>query len=389
MQFAAIPGYDRQKANLSQMVREDRLPHALILAGPEGNGKLALALALAQFVLCRNPSESDSCGACPSCSKANRYIHPDIHFSFPTIGSNVVSDMHLPEWREALNYSPWLSKNFWATALAGEKEGGNKQLNLNKEECNKIIQKLSFKSFESGYKVLIQWLPEHLGNEGNRLLKLIEEPPEKTLIIFVTEQTDQILPTLISRCQLIKVPAFSYEIIYQYLKDKLGVAESEAQTIAFMADGNLFEAMQIAEARTSDEARAFLEWLRACYKGIPAGMIHQVEEICTGSKEAQKQFLFYGIHFFGEVLKQKYAKDLAVQLNAEAAKTAENLAGLLEVDQIDRILQLFNDRFFYLERNANEKLLFLDLSIKVKKVFRKENFADIFEQPLMGLLNIK
>lgn len=389
MQFSDIPGYARQKSNLTQMVQGDKMPHALLFAGPEGNGKLALALALAQLVLCRNRTAHDSCGSCPSCSKATRYIHPDIHFSFPTIGSNVVSDMHLPQWREALIHAPWLSKNYWAMALAGEKEGGNKQLNINKEECSKIIQKLSFKSFESGYKILIQWLPEHLGNEANRLLKMIEEPPEKTLIIFVTEQTDQILPTLISRCQLVKIPAFGYEELRDYLTSNLGIESNEAQTIAFMSDGNLFEAMRIAESRNTDEAKEFLEWLRSCYKGIPKGMMDQVDSICTGTKEAQKQFLYYGIHFFGEILKQKYAETLPVQLNEEATKTAQNLAGMLDIDQIDRILQLFNDRFFYLERNANEKLLFLDLSIKVKKVFKKEDFTDIFEKPLPGLQYIK
>jgi DNA polymerase-3 subunit delta' len=389
MQFSTIPGYARQILNLTQMVQEDRLPHALLLAGPEGNGKLAIALALAQYVLCRNKSDHDSCGTCPSCSKATRFIHPDIHFSFPVIGANVVSDMHLPEWRQALGHSVWMSRHYWATALAGDKEGGNKQLNINKEECNKIIQKLSFKSFESGYKILIQWLPEHLGNEGNRLLKLIEEPPAKTLIIFVAEQTEQILPTLLSRCQLVKVPAFGYEEIWRYLSEQQGVSESEAQTLAFMSDGNLFDAIQMSETRTTDEAGLFLDWLRTCYKGVVKGMLEQVEVLCEGSKEAQKQFLFYGIHFFGETLKQKLSKSLHVQLHAEAAKTAENLAGILDVDQIDRMLQLLNDRFFYVERNANEKLLFLDLSIKMKKVFRREDFVDIFESPLPGVLNIK
>lgn len=389
MQFSTIPGYAKQKLNLTQLVQEERLPHALLLAGPEGSGKLALALALAQYVLCRNRTADDSCGTCPSCSKSTRFIHPDIHFSFPVIGSNVVSDMHLAEWRRALAYSVWMDKHYWAMALVGEKDSGNKQLNINKDECHKIIQKLSLKSFESGYKVLIQWLPEHLGNEANRLLKIIEEPPAKTLVIFVAEQTEQILPTLLSRCQLVKVPAFGHKEIGQYLSDKHGVPESEAETLAFMSEGNLFEAIQMAESRTTNEAGIFLEWLRTCYKGLVGNMLEQVDLLCESSKEAQKQFLFYGIHFFGEVLKQKYVKTLHLQLQVDAAKTAENLSGILDVEQIDRMLELLNDRFFYIERNANEKLLFLDLSIKMKKIFRREDFVDIFESPLPGVLNIK
>ena len=177
MHFNEVIGQQAVKDDLHQMVASDRLPHALLFLGPGGSGKLALALALAQHVLCEQPVSGEACGHCPECSKVERLIHPDLHFSFPTVGAGVTSDNFLPHWREAILENPYMDVNEWLQRIGAE----NKQGNINKQECVNIIHKLSLKTYKSNRKILIMWLPEYLGKEGNRLLKLIEEPPDQTL----------------------------------------------------------------------------------------------------------------------------------------------------------------------------------------------------------------
>ena len=208
MAFSNIIGQEKVKQMLHQMVHGDRLPHALLFLGPSGSGKLALALALAQYLLCENRQDSDSCGQCPSCSKSQRFIHPDLHFSFPSVGTNVTSDSFLPQWRKWMEENPYLTVNEWLQSIGAE----NRQGNINKEECAAIIRKLSLKIFEGSHKILVMWLPEYLGKEGNRLLKLIEEPPEDTIFILVAENQELILNTILSvsmNCSPLKaVPSF-------------------------------------------------------------------------------------------------------------------------------------------------------------------------------------
>ncbi|RMG84042.1 MAG: hypothetical protein D6714_08740, partial [Bacteroidetes bacterium] len=224
MLFNDVLGQQAAKDSLRQMAMSDRVAHALLFAGPGGSGSLSLALAFAQYLLCARPTPTDACGQCPHCLKAAKLIHPDIHFSFPTIGTNVKSDHFLPQWRQAMATNPYLSLNDWLQKIGAE----NKQGNINKEECLNIIRKMSLKTFESPRKVLIIWRPEFLGKEGNRLLKLIEEPPENTHFILVAEQPDQILNTILSRCQLFKIPALTDSDIVAGLRQWKHLDEEKA-----------------------------------------------------------------------------------------------------------------------------------------------------------------
>ena len=205
MQFNELIGLDRSIDRLRSMAQPGRMPHAMLLVGPEGSGKLPLALALAQYLLCEQRTDADACGQCSNCRKLQILQHPDLHFVFPVVGSKMTSDQYLVQWRAALAENPYLNVNDWLQSIGAE----NKQGNISKEECLAIVKKLSLKSFESRSKVMLIWLPEYLGKEGNRLLKIIEEPPVDTYFILVAQQTELILNTILSRCQLLKVDAFS------------------------------------------------------------------------------------------------------------------------------------------------------------------------------------
>ncbi|MCR9285955.1 MAG: hypothetical protein NXI23_01050 [Bacteroidetes bacterium] len=366
MQFNHVIGQSLVKKSLRQMVDGDRIPHALIFLGPAGCGKLALAMAFAQYLLCDNKAEGASCDKCANCIKASKLIHPDVHYSFPTIGTNVKSDQFLPEWRKAIDENPYLNVNDWLQRIGAE----NKQGNINKEECLNIIRKLSLKTFESKNKVLIMWLPEFLGKEGNRLLKLIEEPPENTNFILVAENSDLILNTIMSRCQIVKINQLSDEEVVEGLKSKKGISEEKAHSLAYLSDGNFNEALKLLEQDENDNANLFLEWMRKCYIGNGPDLVSWVEGFAKIGRENQKQFLRYGLHFMREYMTVKMTNNTVVRLRGKELQTANNLTKVIEFDQIEQIVQLFTDCSYYIERNANPKILFLDASIQLNQILK-------------------
>src|SRR5450432_3964513 len=220
MSFKNVIGQAAVKQRLVELVKGNRLSHALLFLGNEGSGALPLALAFAQYVVCEDRS-TDACCSCPSCIKAQRLIHPDIHYSYPVIpkkpGDKPVSTDYGAEWREFIGAE-------------------NKQGNITAQECADILRKLSLKSFESGYKILILWMPEYLGNEGNKLLKLIEEPPADTLFILVAENESLILPTIVSRTQLVKIPALETKDVEEALIDRNETAPGTARQVASVSE---------------------------------------------------------------------------------------------------------------------------------------------------------
>ncbi len=205
MQFKQIVGQDAIKQRLINSVKENRVSHAQLFLGPGGSGSLPLAVAYAQYLSCENKQDDDSCGECSSCRKYQKLMHPDLHFSYPFFAKHKddTALTFIEQWREAFTANPYLSLDTWRSYLDAE----NKQANINIAECHQIIKKLSFKPFESVYKILILWLPEYLDKEGNALLKIIEEPQPNTLFLLVAQNQDQILNTILSRMQLIKIPA--------------------------------------------------------------------------------------------------------------------------------------------------------------------------------------
>ena len=368
MNFEEVIGQSNKKSQLLQMAQSGRMPHALLLLGAQGSGKLALAIALAQYVLCENPGKKDACGNCNSCQKSARLIHPDLHFSFPTVGTNATSDLFLSQWRLAIENNPYLNLNQWLQEIGAE----NRQGNINKEECKNILRKLSLKTFEGSHKVLIIWLPEFLGKEGNRLLKIIEEPPENTVFILVAENQELILNTILSRCQLVQIHPLSDDEVIEGLTTKMGVSGERARSIAYLANGNLNDAYIFAEQKENDNARLFLDWMRKCYVGNGVELVKWVEGFASLGRENQKHFLRYALHFLREYMVLKLTSNENVRLRADELTSARNLTKVIELDQIDRIMELLNNGSYYIERNANPKVLFLDISIQLNQILKRK-----------------
>lgn len=366
MQFNQVIGQYRTKEALQQMIASDRMSHALLFLGAEGCGKLALALGFAQYVLCTDKQESDSCGKCSNCIKSAKLVHPDIHYSYPTVGSKAVSTNLLPEWRKTMEQNPYLNSNQWLQFIGAE----NKQGNITKDECVEIIKKLSLKIFEGSHKILIMWLPEYLGKEGNRLLKLIEEPPENTLFILVAENQELILNTILSRCQIVKINPLADEEVKNALIEKKGIGEEQAASIAHLAEGNLNEALSLLENTENDNAILFLEWMRLCYLGNGVNLMDWVDRFSKIGRENQKHFLKYGLHFMREYMLLKLTGVDNVRLLPKELKTAQNLTKIIELNQVEAITSLFNDCAYYVERNANPRILFLDASLQMNTILK-------------------
>jgi DNA polymerase-3 subunit delta' len=379
MQFSEVLGQHKLKRHLIDTFKAERTAHAQIFLGSEGSGQLALALAYAQYLQCENPGADDSCGQCNACRKVQKNIHPDLHFSYPTIGTGKISTDYVKEWREALaEYGPYLSLIQWLQKMGAE----NQQGNITKNECVDIIRKFSFKKVEGRYKMLILWMPEFLDKEGNRLLKLIEEPEPDTVFILVAERQEKILNTILSRCQLVKLAKVSDEDIVQKLIQQY--PENQARQIAFLCEGNYSKALQLSAEGTADNdfSMLFAEWLRACYQG-KENMVHWVEyfnsgkhptddskkAIGTGRKE-QLLFLHYGLYFIRELTQLKINPQAQTRLSAAEHKTAMGLLKLLSIAELDSMMQLFDDTMYFVERNANGKILFMDASIKIHRMFK-------------------
>ncbi len=360
---------------LRQLAAADRLPHAnLLLAGPGGGG-LAAALAIATLLLCENrqgEGQDSPCGQCKACRKTNGYVHPDLHFAFPTIGPKVVSDTFLPQWRKALQETPYQEANDWLQRLGAE----NKQGNITREDCANILRKLHLKIFEGRYKVMLIWLPEYLGNEGNRLLKMIEEPPERTIFLLVTERIELILNTILSRCQLTKLAPPTAEELSAGLVAR-GVSPVRAAAAARLADGNFNLALTLADSEAASHGPRFLAWMRACFLGSAARLTEWTDEFATLGRENQKHFLRYALHFWREFLVLSVSEGVAerVRLPADELESARKMLPLIDHEQLADITTLLSECSEYVERNANPKILFLDAGIRIHQIIRRPKSA--------------
>ncbi len=366
MQFKNIIGQTSAKTQLTNLIRSGRMPHSMLFVGPEGSGKLSLALAAAQYLLCKDQKEDDACGVCSNCVKASKRVHPDIHFSFPFVGSKMTSNNYLPEWRNALTENPYMNINQWLMLIGAE----NKQGNITALECQEIVKKLSLKSFEAEWKVLIIWRPEYLGKEGNRLLKLIEEPPEKTIFILVAENLEKILNTILSRCQLIKIPALDDEALSEGIQYVKQIPVEKAEAIMQLANGNFNEALTLADSAENDNKVMFLDWMRKCFKGDGPALLRWVEAFAKIGRENQKYFFQYALHFIREMLMIKMTSGQHIRLQENEKLTAERMAKIIGFNQIEQITDVFNDSIYFIERNAHPKILFMDTSLKMHEILK-------------------
>lgn len=362
--FKDVIGQAAVKQHLIELVHGNRLSHALLVLGQEGSGALPMALAFAQYVVCEQPGENDACGVCPTCVKTQRLMHPDIHYSYPVIpkkaGDKPVSTDYGAEWREFVAQYPYGNAYDWLQFIGAE----NKQGNITAQECNDIIHKLNLKSFESGYKVLIMWMPEYLGNEGNKLLKLIEEPPANTLFLLVAENESLILQTILSRTQLIKLPLPETADIERALIERAGVAAEQARQIAVLSEGNYHEALQLVRHAEDDWQGVLRDWLNAILKNGPIAQVKWIEEIGKSGRERQKQFLRYFNHLLEQAIRLRYIGD-GLPVPEGERDFALRLNKIADIGQQRAIIEELDRAAYYIERNAHAKMLFHALTIKL------------------------
>ena len=375
MNFAQIPGQTETKAKLIRSVREERVSHAQLFAGPEGCGGMALALAYARYISCENRTAIDSCGICKSCVKYEKMIHPDLHFVFPVIkgkkATDPVSDNYIEEWREFVRKSPYFSINDWFDSI----EVGNAQGMIFASEASEIIKKLSLKTFESEFKIMIIWLPEKMHQStSNKLLKMIEEPPDKTLFLLVSEEPDKVISTILSRCQLIKIPSFSDVDIEKYLIQRYGIPADKASDISRVSTGNIIRAIGLCE--NEDASLANLEFfkslMRHAWKRDIISIINWSEEMAVTGRENQKNFISFSLRLLREnlMLSLDQLKNRIVFLAGEEASFSGNFHPFINQTNIYPLTDEFNLVYSHIEANGNAKIIFLDLALKVTRLIR-------------------
>lgn len=377
MLFSSIPGLTETKGKLTAAIRDNHLAHALLLHGPEGSANLTMALALATYVNCQQPLEDDSCGSCHSCQKMAKLIHPDVSFTFPVPGKTKDDDRDddgksndiMGSWRKFALNTPYGNLQDWVAHNAF-----TRQLNISKGAAKNIIQTLSLKPFEGGYKIILIWCPELMHTAAaNSLLKILEEPPEKTLFLLVATQPDQLLITILSRTQKILVRSFTdHEIIEHLLSDDF-CSQETSQQIAPLADGSMREAYRLVDQVLDKNTSKFRDWMRICYNLDINAIVSQVDAFNEQDKEAQKTLLLTGLNTLRESLLKKGQLDQLMRTAPSDRKFIEDFGTkVLTEEKIIFMYQLLNEAHYHLERNANAKLLFADISFKAAKILRQK-----------------
>jgi DNA polymerase-3 subunit delta' len=397
MPFSNIIGQAGVKQHLAEMVQHNRISHALLFLGKEGSGALPLAIAFAQYIVCervngRSASSgpalftetpvsvtlpTDACMECAACQKAAKLVHPDIHFSYPVIpkksGDKPVSTDYITEWREFIAQLPYGNAYDWLQFIGAE----NKQGNITASECNDIIRKLSLKSFESEFKILVLWMPEYLGNEGNKLLKLIEEPPPNTLFILVAENESLVLPTILSRTQLVKIPALETPALVDSLVTRAGLNPEQAKQVALVAEGNYREALQLVKHADEDWQSLLREWLNSMLKTGPVAQVKWIEDISKMGRERQKQFLRYFNHLLEQAIRLQAIGEQGLHLPVNEHDFALRLNKIADFSQQEAIIAELDKATYYIERNCNAKMLFHALTIKLYHIIADRQVAHI------------
>ncbi len=369
MLFKDVVGQASLKNKLIQGIQNGRIPHAQLFLGKPGSGSLPLALAYAQYVSCINRGENDSCGECSSCRKYASLTHPDLHFSFP-YPSKVKDDLakdYIKEWRLALHENPYMDYEGWMKFRDAE----NKQGNIPIRELRAIIRSLSLKTFESEFKILILWLPEYMGNEGNVLLKIIEEPPQNTLFLLVGEKTDRILNTIISRTQPVRVPPILDEELSAYLQEKYELDEIHAKRFALMAHGDLNLAISLTQETENPYFSQFRTVIGICYTRKMGDAVKWAEGLSAQGRESLKGFLLYGIEVLrGIIIYSFHQKDGAwSKVEADFIRKFDELK--IPISHLEKIVKGIEDAIGGIERNGNAKMILTELTFTIAKNLRK------------------
>lgn len=367
MKFADVLGQSEIKKRLIQTVQEERISHAQLFFGPSGVGKLPLAIAYARFIMCENRGEEDACGVCPSCIKFTKLAHPDLHFSFPVVSSKEftkpVSDNYIEQWRSAVPENPYITENQWYEVLNAE----NKQGLISKAEAEAIQRKLSLKSYESEFKIMIIWLAEKMNaSAANSLLKLLEEPPDKTIFMLISESTDQILPTILSRTQMIRMTPLSSQSIIEGLRSNFPDAAALHEDAARRANGNYSTARQIIE---SDEVEnmhfeEFTFFMRQCYKREIIEINGWIEKMAGLGRERLKLYLSYGLRMIRENFILNLEQAEISYLSQKEGEFSQRFSAFIHQGNVYKLTEEFDLAIRHIEANGNPRLVLLDLAIQ-------------------------
>jgi DNA polymerase-3 subunit delta' len=374
MFFSDVIGQDEVKSKLINSVNSGRIPHAQLFFGPDGSGSLAMAIAYAQFVGCSNRSEHDSCGTCPSCRKMGKLMHPDLHFAFPvntskSIDKEPVSDDYIKEWREFVLSMPYFTSHQWYDFIGLE----NKQGLISKYESELIIRKLNLKSFESDYKFMVIWLPEKMNpTSANMLLKLLEEPPEKTLFLMVSEEPSQLLVTIASRTQPIKLSAIDVHSMSGALRSKFSLTEEEIQNACRLANGNFIKALEAINTTSENEFNFeyFISIMRFCYSRNFLEINNWVEEMSTIGRERLKNFFDYSIRLVRENFIMNLKNQDILYLTNKEAEFSKQFHPFINGANVIPIYNEISRASADIERNGYAKLVLFDFSLRIVKLIR-------------------
>ncbi len=367
MRFAELVGQKELATKLRKGATSGRIPHAQLFLGAEGSGNLALTFAYAQYVMCTNRSEADSCGVCASCRKVSSLTHPDLHFSFPYPANkgDFATELY-PEFRKAFIDNPYLNYEMWMENL----DATGKQGNIPVKECHAILKNLSLKPFESEYKVLIMWLPEYLGNAGNVLLKSLEEPSQKTLFLLVGENTEKIITTILSRVQLIRVPPILNEDLADKLVESYNMPKEDALRLAVMSTGNLVKAIELAANAENHYLEPLRAWLGFCYQKQLPKAFDWADNYSAGGREQLKGFFLYSLEIIRAVLVYPVIGSNN-GLNASETEFVAKFSSIINNNaKAELMYKWMNDAAYEVERNGSAKLIFADLSFKVARLLK-------------------
>lgn len=385
MQFSEIIGQQDIKNRFIRSVQEQRIPHAQLLRGPEGVGKLALAIAYAQYINCENRHETDSCGICPSCVKYQKLAHPDLHFVFPVIKpsnrTSVICDDYIADFRAAIVENPYLNVNEWYARISGDAKQGL----IYSNESEEIIRKLSLKTYESEYKIMIIWLPEKMHQHcANKLLKILEEPPEKTVFLLVSESPDQIITTILSRTQHVNIPKLTEnDIVLALLKNPdFELTQMDAVNISRISNGSILNAFSIISEGDENKQNfdRFVMIMRLAWQvgnrkdhGSLKTLKKWSDDMAASSigRERQKNFLSYSQRMIRENFILNLKNPELNYLTTFESEFSMKFSPYINERNVEDLMNEFSLAERHVEQNVNAKMIFFDLVLKVIMLLKR------------------
>ena len=367
MFFKDVIGQEEAKERLIREAKEGKIAHARLFCGPEGIGKLPLAIAYARYLSCNNPGEKDACGICPSCVKISKLAHPDLHFVFPVIkkkSKDTVSDDFIAEWRELLSHTPYFNLNIWLEEMGAE----NQQAQIYVKESDEIIRKLSLKSSQGGYKIMIIWLPEKMNVEcSNKLLKLLEEPPSQTIFLLVSEEPDMLLTTIQSRTQRFALYGIEEKYITERLQSQYGLQERDAISIGHRSEGNFLKALESIHLNEENKLffDLFVSLMRLSYQRKIREMKQWSETLAAMGRERQKHFLSYCQRLVRENFMFNFQDPSLIFMNEEEQNFSKRFAPYINEKNVMGIMDELSEAQRHIEQNVNARMVFFDFSLKM------------------------